>query len=187
MTDQSQTSSDVPRRSFVSSILAGVMGLVAVAAATVPGLAVLLDPLRKKSDSADGNWIRVASLAQIPADGKPHQFKVIEQEPRDQWNLYDPQPVGAVFLTRSSETTDPVALSSICPHLGCAVDYNAKKNQIICPCHNGVFEVDGQQAPTSTVSPRNLDPLEVRVDKSTGDVMVNYKRFKGGIAEREEV
>ena len=167
--------------------MAAAIGLAAIAAPTAAGVAVLFNPLRKKRGADDGNWIRVASLSQIPADGKPYKFSVIDPEPRDKWNLYEPQPEKPVYLSRSSNDETPVALSSVCPHLGCTVGYNAKQGQFICPCHNGFFETDGRQAEGSTVSPRDLDPLEVRVDKETGDVEVNYKRFKGGIAEREEV
>lgn len=40
--------------------------------------------------------------------------------------------------------TDFVALSSICPHLGCQVHWEPQKNRYFCPCHNGVFDADGQ-------------------------------------------
>ncbi len=36
-----------------------------------------------------------------------------------------------------------VALSDVCPHLGCRVHYEAAKGQFLCPCHGGVFEKDG--------------------------------------------
>lgn len=187
MTTPQPFSEDLPRRSFAAKCLAAAMGLAALAAPTVAGLAVLLDPLRKKGKGDAGNWIRVAALDQIPADGKPHMFSVIVPEPRDKWNLYEPQPEKPVFITRTSEDADLVALSSVCPHLGCTVGYNSQENKIVCPCHNGIFEPSGEQAAGSTVSPRGLDPLEVKVDAATGDVLVDYKRFKGGIAEREEV
>ena len=35
------------------------------------------------------------------------------------------------------------ALSSICPHLGCRVHWEAHNNRFFCPCHNGVFDPDG--------------------------------------------
>ncbi len=38
---------------------------------------------------------------------------------------------------------DFVALSNICPHLGCKVDYDASKGRFVCPCHNGVFDKNG--------------------------------------------
>ena len=36
-----------------------------------------------------------------------------------------------------------VALSDVCPHLGCKVHYEAAKGHFLCPCHGGVFEKDG--------------------------------------------
>ncbi len=187
MQDEQHLAADLPRRSFFSKCLAAVLGIGAIAAPTVAGIAVLLDPLRMKAKGEGGSWVRVASLGQIPADGKPYFFTVVVDEPRDKWSRYEPQAVGAVYLTRTSEDTPPTALSSVCPHLGCAIDYDRLGDQFVCPCHNGIFHADGKQAEGSTVSPRDLDPLEVRVDEATGDVEVNYQRFKGGIAEREVV
>lgn len=186
MSQTQHSSENLPRRSFAAKCLAAFLGILAVAAPVGAGLAVLFDPLRKKKDGK-GNWIRVASLSQVPADGKPHMFSVIIPEPRDKWNLYNPQPEKPVFLMRNGEDEDPVALSSVCPHLGCTVGYKPKAEEIVCPCHNALFDKSGKQSEGSTVSPRDLDPLEVVVDKETGDVMINYKRFKGGIAERIEV
>ena len=36
-----------------------------------------------------------------------------------------------------------VALSNICPHLGCKVQYESAQGRFLCPCHGGVFEKDG--------------------------------------------
>jgi nitrite reductase/ring-hydroxylating ferredoxin subunit len=35
-----------------------------------------------------------------------------------------------------------VAYSQVCTHLSCAVVYDKKSNQLVCPCHRGVFNVD---------------------------------------------
>jgi cytochrome b6-f complex iron-sulfur subunit len=37
-----------------------------------------------------------------------------------------------------------VALSNVCPHLGCKVHYQASDAQFVCPCHQGVFDQQGQ-------------------------------------------
>ena len=37
-----------------------------------------------------------------------------------------------------------VALSNICPHLGCKVHYRAAEQRFVCPCHQGVFDATGQ-------------------------------------------
>jgi len=50
-----------------------------------------------------------------------------------------------------------VAYSQKCTHLSCAVYYSAKANQLICPCHNGVFSIkDGSviQGPPPRPLPR---------------------------------
>ena len=37
-----------------------------------------------------------------------------------------------------------VALSSICPHLGCQVHWEAVNDRFFCPCHNGAFDANGK-------------------------------------------
>lgn len=36
------------------------------------------------------------------------------------------------------------ALSSVCPHLGCQVHWEAANHRYFCPCHNGVFDPEGR-------------------------------------------
>lgn len=36
-----------------------------------------------------------------------------------------------------------VAYSQVCTHLSCAVVYNKKDNKLLCPCHNGSFNIEG--------------------------------------------
>lgn len=37
-----------------------------------------------------------------------------------------------------------LALSSVCPHLGCRVHWEAHNDRFFCPCHNGVFDPSGK-------------------------------------------
>ena len=37
-----------------------------------------------------------------------------------------------------------VALSDVCPHLGCRVHWDSIKGEFICPCHNGHFDAGGK-------------------------------------------
>ena len=43
-----------------------------------------------------------------------------------------------------SEATDFIALSSVCPHLGCQVHWESQNNRFFCPCHNGAFDPSGK-------------------------------------------
>ncbi len=36
-----------------------------------------------------------------------------------------------------------IALSSVCPHLGCKVHWEAVNERFFCPCHNGAFDAAG--------------------------------------------
>lgn len=38
---------------------------------------------------------------------------------------------------------DFLALSSVCPHLGCRVHWEAQNDRFFCPCHNGAFDRQG--------------------------------------------
>lgn len=36
-----------------------------------------------------------------------------------------------------------VALSDVCPHLGCRVHWESSAEEFVCPCHDGHFAADG--------------------------------------------
>ena len=57
-----------------------------------------------------------------------------------------PSGARAVIARRGStgDVSDFVALSSVCPHLGCVVHWEAANNRFFCPCHNGVFDPTGK-------------------------------------------
>ena len=38
---------------------------------------------------------------------------------------------------------DFLALSSVCPHLGCRVHWESQNDRFFCPCHNGAFDREG--------------------------------------------
>ena len=66
----------------------------------------------------------------------------------------------AVLLQNKSG--EYLALSAVCTHLGCVVQWEADKGEFLCPCHGGRF------APTGSVlggpPPRPLESLPVTVD-----------------------
>jgi len=58
----------------------------------------------------------------------------------------------SVSITRRADSTvglplsgdSFLALSSVCPHLGCRVHWEPQNNRFFCPCHNGVFDPSGK-------------------------------------------
>ena len=57
-------------------------------------------------------------------------------------------PAGAKIVVarqgEGNEADDFLALSSVCPHLGCRVHWEANNDQFFCPCHNGAFDKSGK-------------------------------------------
>lgn len=75
------------------------------------------------------------------------------------------------------------ALSTSCPHLGCAVDFDAEAQKFKCPCHRSAFSLDG--AVEEGPSPRPMDTLELQ--ESEGLVAIRFQRFRTGISAKESV
>jgi len=50
-----------------------------------------------------------------------------------------------------------IALSAVCTHLGCIVQWQKEKEQFLCPCHAGIFSADG--AVLSGPPPKPLEKL----------------------------
>ncbi len=51
-----------------------------------------------------------------------------------------------VVITRIGDAgaaDDFIALSSVCPHLGCQVHWESQNDRFFCPCHNGAFDPSG--------------------------------------------
>ena len=55
-----------------------------------------------------------------------------------------------VVIAYRDDVDEPfIALSSVCPHLGCQVHWDTVRGEFICPCHNGAFDAGG----TATLGP----------------------------------
>lgn len=64
------------------------------------------------------------------------------------------------------------ALSAVCTHLGCTVQYRADLREIWCACHNGLYDLAGRNV--SGPPPRPLEVFQVHV---RGDeIVVSRKR-----------
>jgi cytochrome b6-f complex iron-sulfur subunit len=60
-----------------------------------------------------------------------------------------------------------IALSRVCTHLGCLVEYQKSAEVLLCPCHAGKFDLDGNVI--SGPPPQPLPRLALKVE---GDSLV---------------
>lgn len=176
-----------PRRGFLTKALAVLIGGLIVAVPAAAGLAFFFNPILRKNRGATGGadrrdadgYLRVASLASLPDDGRPQIFTVYD-DLVDAWNKFVDQPIGRVFL-RKLPDGKVSAFNVRCPHLGCAVDYRASQNDYFCPCHTSAFNLDGQKK--NEIPPRGMDALDVKI-KNGAEVWVRYEVFKAGTPDR---
>jgi menaquinol-cytochrome c reductase iron-sulfur subunit len=169
-----------PRRGFLK-FLTGAIGALIGAVVAIPGLRFLATPLTKEMVTGGEEPLRVASLDQVEP-GIPLRVNVVGQR-NDGWLRQDSVKLGACWLTRSA-TGQVRAFSTVCPHLGCGIDYNDKNQKFECPCHGSFFDnKDGRcvEGP----SPRGMDELDVVT--SGKDIKVRYRRFRIAIGKKVPV
>jgi Rieske Fe-S protein len=166
------------RRGFlrwVAAIAGATSGLIA----TVPFLGAVLFPLRARTVREGEGFIVVAHADELHP-GVPVKATVRASR-YDAWNQVQGVELASVWLEKT-EQGSVIALSSICPHLGCSVDFLSEGGTFNCPCHGSVFAKGGRVV--SGPSPRPLDALETRVEG--GRVLVKFERFACGIAAQRK-
>jgi len=182
---ESQNQEDQPdRRGFIkgaSCAIGAAIGVVPMAA----GVRMAMDPLSRKAIAVDAEFIRLAEVSDLEA-GVPRKFAIVEDK-RDKWSRYKDVPVGAVYLLlekgEDSKSSEPkvIVYNTVCPHLGCFVDYRPEQQDYFCPCHDSNFALDGSLK--KGVSPRGMDTLEVEIRKGS-QVWVKFQRFKANTKEK---
>ena len=68
-----------------------------------------------------------------------------------------------VFLVKSGDSVK--ALSSTCTHLGCRVSWNAESEQLLCPCHGGMYDRTGKVVGGPPPAPLATMPTKVDGDQ----------------------
>ncbi|WP_045119156.1 ubiquinol-cytochrome c reductase iron-sulfur subunit [Haliangium ochraceum] len=148
----------------------------------VPLLRYLLFPVGREVVSSSSAPVDVLDAEALTPGAPPVRVQINASEMRNAWATAQDTPLGAAWV-RKTDAGEVEALSSVCPHLGCAVDYDAQENVYKCPCHRSAFAPDGEKQ--SGPSKRGLDPLPVKVED--GRVKITFIRYRTDIAEREPV
>ncbi len=187
MENSSQTPPEAPvadgsavgRRYFLVQAATVTIGAVCLAVPAAIGLVAALNPLRLKGRA--GKKVPLTTLDELPADGTPRKFAIIDDR-TDAWNISPDQPVGGVFLRRKKDK--PIALSATCPHLGGPVQYQEtdRRGKFFCPLHSASFDLDGKPLDEPSPSPRPLDELVTEIDPEDPKkvVWVQFEDFETG-------
>jgi Rieske Fe-S protein len=169
------------RRRFLKIATVAIGGIIGLVTG-VPLVRYLLYPVGRRTVSSVSEPVDVAAASAIAAGAPPVRVTVYASTLRDAWSVTRDVPLGAAWLVRTNEG-QLQAFTSVCPHLGCAVDFDAAATEFRCPCHTSAFGVDGakKRGPTK----RGMDALPV--EEKDGRVLLTYKRFRTDVSDREEV
>jgi Rieske Fe-S protein len=122
-------SRDQGRREFLGK--ASKAAMIAGLAGGYGGFAAVSLRYLYPSDSGDTMWQFVTDVGRVKV-GESIKYRGPSGET-----------INITRQGRNGESDDFIALSSVCPHLGCQVRWEAQNNHFFCPCHNGVFDPTG--------------------------------------------
>jgi len=129
---------EISRRTFLNYALMGTGGFLAAGMIT-PMIRFAIDPLLQAQ--SDSGAVAVGSPDDFGPEPKRVEFKV---HTKDGW--YESETTLSAWITKN-ENGEILALSPICKHLGCTVDWNTNPdhpNEYFCPCHLGRYTKNGE-------------------------------------------
>ncbi|WP_071395580.1 ubiquinol-cytochrome c reductase iron-sulfur subunit [Bacillus tuaregi] len=132
----------VSRRQFLNYTLTGVGGFMA-AGMLMPMVRFAVDPVLKHTSGGDfiATPQKVSEITNVPTRV---DFAFTQ---KDAW--YESEVTNSAWVYKDDKG-EIIALSPVCKHLGCTVDWNTDKSHpdhFYCPCHGGLYSKDGKNIP----------------------------------------
>jgi menaquinol-cytochrome c reductase iron-sulfur subunit len=169
--DQAIPPDESSRRNFLAQVIGACIAFLA-ALLGIPALGAVVLPTLQREES---QWLPLGSPDGFQ-EGVPKAVNLSVVR-RDGW--IETTEIKGVWVVRQPGDQF-TAFNSRCTHLGCAYAWQAAQNQFACPCHAGVFGLDGKVL--AGPPPRPLDTLPVRVDNGT--LEVQYEDFQLGTPDK---
>ncbi|QIR35991.1 Rieske (2Fe-2S) protein [Tolypothrix sp. PCC 7910] len=69
-----------------------------------------------------------------------------------------------VLIVKNSANNKLVAVSPLCAHRNCVVDWKQEKQRFVCPCHGSEFATDGKVV--KGPAERGLKPFETKIENN---------------------
>jgi len=146
-----------PRRRFLMAAIGLISALIAAVVA-IPGLGLVLSPLLKKKE--EGQWARIGRIQDFQSrEPVKADYRSVK---KDGWLTTETKATVYVIKEGPHSFT---ALSSVCTHLGCLVQWSPEKQQFLCPCHGGVYDARGKVV--AGPPPQALPQLQVKIEGDT--------------------
>lgn len=155
-------SEEMGRRKF----LGGIIGVVASAVAAlvgIPAIGYLVSPGVKKQN--EDKWLTlgpVSSLTPGVPTGFPYSRRI-----KDGW-VESTQSGIAYAVTHDGQEVK--VFSNLCTHLNCRVTWNEARQGFFCPCHDGLFGINGEVL--TGPPPRPLDQFQTKIENGQISILL---------------
>jgi len=145
---------EISWKDFLGTAIFAIGGIIGLSIG-LPAIAYILGPALQKKE--EQNWIALGAATKVEV-GVPTLFKA-RVEQKAGWITSEEE---LTFYVLTDNGRDFVAMSNVCTHLGCRVRWVDDQSQFFCPCHNGVFDKQGQVV--SGPPPKPLNQYEVKAE-----------------------
>lgn len=144
----------ITRRGFVGGVV-GLVGTIISAVVGLPVIGYVVSPALKKGGEEE--WITLGTASALEP-GVPTSFTFSQMKEVGWRRARISQTVYAV----TNDGEDITVFSDACTHLSCKVHWEEERDAFICPCHDGVFDKEGNVA--SGPPPEPLYRFETQVE-----------------------
>jgi Rieske Fe-S protein len=184
------SSLDAPLRDRRTVLQAGVLGVLAIVAASlaIPFRSGAVDTTTEPDASGAGSGS--ASEAAGGASGSPAAGASVSAPPAGglvvahvadlgktgaraftvPFTAPAPLPAGDPAVIVKLADGSVVAFDAVCTHAGCTVEWDQADRLLICPCHDAVFDPAANAAVLAGPTRQPLAPIPVRVDQASGAI-----------------
>jgi len=159
------------RRTFLAQVIGAFLAFLG-ALLGIPAIGAAVGPALKREET---EWLSLGSPDSFQ-EGVPKLVNVTLVR-RDGW--IETNEIKGVWVVRQPGDQFTV-YNGRCTHLGCAYRWQVEQHQFWCPCHDGVYGVDGKVL--AGPPPRPLDALLTRLDGT--DLQAQFQDFRLGTPEQ---
>lgn len=155
-------SEEMGRRKFLTGII-GVVASAVAALVGIPAIGYLVSPGVKKQN--EDKWLTlgpVSSLTPGVPTGFPYSRRI-----KDGW-VESTQSGIAYAVTHDGQEVK--VFSNLCTHLNCRVTWNEARQGFFCPCHDGLFGINGEVL--AGPPPRPLDQFQTKIENGQISILL---------------
>lgn len=155
-------SEEMGRRKFLTGII-GVVASAVAALVGIPAIGYLVSPGVKKQN--EDKWLTlgpVSSLTPGVPTGFPYSRRI-----KDGW-VESTQSGIAYAVTHDGQEVK--VFSNLCTHLNCRVTWNEARQGFFCPCHDGLFGINGEVL--TGPPPRPLDQFQTKIENGQISILL---------------